>query len=72
MNKKQFIFLAIIIIILNIVGFYMAFDVEDWWGPVPKNPIYDTVAGILLMVCITIDILVFVWVGEKIYDWLGK
>jgi len=72
MNKKQFIFLAILIILINYLTVYFCSGVEDWWGPVPKNPLNDVLAYCFLTVCATADILVIGYYGEKFYNWLGE
>jgi len=72
MNKRQFIFLAILIILINYLTVYFCSGVEDWWGPVPKNPLNDVLAYSFLMTSITIDLIVVWYYGEKFYDWLGN
>lgn len=72
MNKKQTIFLVILITILHILTFYTCSKVEDWWGPVPKNPINDVIAVLLLHLCTAIDIIIISYSGIMLYDWLGE
>lgn len=72
MNRKQFIFLTIIIILLNIITLYLASGVEDWWGPIPINPVHDVLASLFLVICVAVDMGVILWFGDKFYNWLGE
>lgn len=70
MNKKQFIFSAIVMIIIHYVAFYTGLRVEDWWGPIPKNPINDTIAFVSITFCGALDLLALIWGAISFYEFL--
>lgn len=72
MNKKQIIFLVSLILILHVLTFSTCSKVEDWWGLIPKNPMNDVIAVLLLHLCAAVDIIIISYFGIMLYDWLGK
>jgi hypothetical protein len=69
MNKKQFIFVTLLIIILHFFTIYFCLRVEEWSDISPLT-FNKFIAGILLFISVSVDLYLLCELGCKIYDCL--
>ena len=57
-------------IVFHYIAIYTGLRVEDWFGPVPKNPINDMIACVSITFCAALDLCALIWGIISFYHFL--